>query len=95
MENKTMTARYTNGKMTFMVGEKTIVTDNDIHCAYRSHIHHWVCNCPDNWMCLNGVDENGKHYTVWYKYEGGYNIDWDKPFDIVDEYSDCVWVNTD
>ena len=106
MENATMTARYTNGKMTFTVGRmivkvgnvtftvgrKTIVTDNNMYCAYRSHINHLQCTCPDNWICLNGIDEDGKHYTIWYKYDKDLeSADWKKPFDIEDEFNDTVW----
>ncbi len=102
MANETMTANYTNGgKMTFTVGRKTIVTDNDMYCEHRIHINHWQCNCPDSWVALNGVDEDGKHYTVWYKCENRAdpdvleNIDWTYPYDIEDEYSDRIWVNED
>lgn len=61
MTNATMTARYADGKMTFTVDGKTIVTDNDMYCDYRSHISHLQCNCPDNWVRLDGVDEDGEY----------------------------------
>lgn len=101
MANATMTARYADGKMTFTVSGKTIVTDNDMYCEYRSHIDHWQCNCPDSWVALNGVDEDGKHYTIWYKCEDGDNIeslesiDWKQPYDIENECSDRVWSSED
>lgn len=85
MENATMTARYTEGKLTFTVNGKTIVTDNNIYCAYRSHINHLRCSCPDDWSCLNGVDTDGNLYTVWYQ-DGD---DW--PYDIENEYGDRIW----
>lgn len=101
MTNTTMTERYADGKMTFTVGGKTIVTDNDMYCDYRSHINHWQCTCPDSWVRLDGVDEDGKHYGIWYKCEDGddieslENIDWKQPYDIEDEYGDRVWSNED
>ena len=106
----TMTARYTDGKMTFTVGRmivkvgevtftvggKTIVTDNYMYCAYRSHINHMQCAHPDNWIRLDGTDEDGKHYAIWYKYGKDVEIaDWKQPNDIEDEYGDCVWSNED
>lgn len=96
MENTTMTAKITDGKMTFMVNGKTIVTDNYMYSDYRSHINHWQCVCPDNWICLNGVDEEGKRYTIWYKdIEDAVIADWKHPNDIEDEYGDCVWSGED
>lgn len=91
MENTTMTARYTEGKMTFTVNGKTIVTDNTIYCAYRSHINHVRCSVPDDWTCLNGVDEDGNLYTVWYQ-EGD---DWKHPYDIENEYGDRIWTRSE
>lgn len=87
MENATMTARYTDGKMTFKVNGKTIVTDNEIYCAYRSHINHVRCSCPDVWTCLNGVDEDGIRYTIWYQ-EGD---EWKHPYDIENAYGNRIW----
>lgn len=101
MENTTMTARYEDGKMTFTVGGKTIVTDNEMYCDYRSHINHWQCACPDSWVRLDGVGKDGKHYGIWYKCVDGddieslENIDWTNPYDIEDEYGDRVWSNED
>lgn len=100
-DGKAMTARYTDGKMTFTVGGKTIVTDNDIYYSYRRHINGWRCTCPESWVCLNGTDEDGNFYTIWYKCEDNddpealESIDWKQPYDIENEYSDRVWSSED
>lgn len=90
MENATMTAKITDGKMTFTVNSKTIVTDNVMYYAYRSHINHLRCSCPDDWACLNGVDNTGIKYTIWYQ-EGD---NWKDPYDVENEYGERIWARS-